>query len=177
MKGLDALSSASVRLHASSGPDGDALTGFARALRKDFPSWSIHAVIFDISWSEEDVKTLLESLASRSDVEPEVLVDADGSISVPRIIKGDPSPSNAAFQPSLPWQHDNSTLAQVSAPYVSPEDVLVHVTAAETGSEQLWSYVGRTSDDSPLVAGVACGPLSNVVVAPKFALRELSDGY
>lgn len=176
VKGLDTLSSASVWLHASSGPDGDALTGFAGALRKEFPSWSIHAVIFDLSWSEEDVKMLLESLASRSDVEPEVLVDADGSISVPRIVKGDPSPSNAAFQPSLPWQQDNATLTQVSTPYVPPDHVLVHVTAAEMGSEQLWSYVGRTSDNSPLVAGVACGPLSNVVVAHKFALHELPDG-
>lgn len=63
----------------------------------------------------------------------------------------------------------------------APVDVLpaypfARITAAEMGSEQLWSYVGRTSDDSPLVAGVACGPLSNVVVAHKFALYELTAG-
>ncbi|OJT09920.1 hypothetical protein TRAPUB_13598 [Trametes pubescens] len=176
IKGFDTLSAVSVWLYASSGPDGDALTGFSRALRKEFPFWSIHAVIFDKSWSEEDVKTLLESLCNRSDVEPEVLVEADGSTRVPRIVEATRPPSHTTFQSSLPWKYDGSSVQQVSTPYVPPEHVLVHVTAATMGSEQLWSYVGRTSDKSPLVAGVACGPLSNIVVAHKFALHELPDG-
>ncbi|KAI0653728.1 ketoacyl-synt-domain-containing protein [Cubamyces menziesii] len=174
VKQLDALSSERLWFYASAGADGDALVGFVRALRKEFLTWSIHAVVFDSAWAEEDIAVAMKSLSSNASLEPEIIVEADGSISVPRIVEAAAPPTHAEFNTSLPWKQEKASVVQVTTPYVPPDHVLVHVTGAAMGTDQLWSFVGRTGDGSPLVAGVASGPLANIVVAHKFSLLELS---
>ncbi|KAI0364111.1 ketoacyl-synt-domain-containing protein [Pilatotrama ljubarskyi] len=166
----------SLWLHASAGVDGDALVGFARTLRKEFLSWSTHALVFDSSWSEDDACRISKSLSRDRGVEEEVFVEADGSISVPRIIQASSPPSQTIFQPSSPWKYEKSSIIQTSLPSAGSEDqVLVRITGAAIGTQQLWSFIGHRGQDgsSRLVAGVAFGPLANFIVAHQFALVEL----
>ncbi|KAI0364399.1 ketoacyl-synt-domain-containing protein [Pilatotrama ljubarskyi] len=171
------LPDVSLWFYASAGADGDALVGFARTLRQEPHPWSVCGVVFDSTWSQEDALQITESLSQRFQLEEDVFIEADGSISVPRIVEAPAPPLHTTFQPSLPWKYDKASLTQISAPYAPQDHVVVHVTAAAMAPEQLWSFVGRTqpSDKSLLVAGIASGPLTNFAVAHKFALVELPD--
>ncbi|KAI0357949.1 ketoacyl-synt-domain-containing protein [Trametes cingulata] len=171
------LAETSLWFYASVGADGDALIGFARTLRKEPLPWSICSVVFDSIWSLEDASTITESLSKGFHLEEDVLVDADGCISVPRIVEAPPPPLQTIFRPSLPWRYEKASLMQVSTPFAPPSHVVVNVSAAAADTEHLWSFVGRTvaGDSAPLVAGIAVGPLTNVVMAHELALLELPD--
>ncbi|KAH9886258.1 ketoacyl-synt-domain-containing protein [Cubamyces lactineus] len=162
-------------LYAVAGVDGDALVGFSRALRKEYPSWSVHAVVFNVFWADADIDVAMNSLARQPALEPEVFVEADGSVKVPRIVEAGPAPTQVVFNPSLPWKLEKASLVQSSAPHVPHDHTLVYIIGATMGTDRLWSYVGRRGvhDDAPLVAGIASGPLSNVNVAHNMSLFEL----
>ncbi|KAI0768339.1 ketoacyl-synt-domain-containing protein [Trametes elegans] len=179
LKQLNSLLSVSLWLHASAGVDGDSLVGFARALRQEFLSWSVYAVVFDQSFSEDDATKILEAVSQRPQVEEDLLIEADGSISVPRIIEAIPPPAEAQLDPAMPWKHESFTrLVQTSTPYAPQDHVLVNVTAAAAAVDGagVWSFVGRISSGKgpQLVAGVATGPLANIVVAHKYSLLDLT---
>ncbi|KAI0325192.1 ketoacyl-synt-domain-containing protein [Cubamyces sp. BRFM 1775] len=175
IKEIHADSQESLWLYAVAGTDGDALIGFSRALRKEYPSWSVHAVVFNVSWPDADIDAAMKTLSRQPALESEVFVEADGFISVPRIVEASQPPTQVVFDPSLPWKLEKASPVQISTPHVPLDHTLVHVTGAAMDTDRLWSYVGRagTHDNSPLVAGIASGPLSNVVLAHKLSLFDL----
>ncbi|OBZ73483.1 Nonribosomal peptide synthetase 14 [Grifola frondosa] len=173
VKTLDPLSEICLWFVASAGLDGDASLGFTRSLRKEYRSWTIRVAVFDAIWTGKQMKRAVGDLVKKPGVEDELWIDSNGSVFVPRIVQTLPPRTHSPFQPDLPWKLEKSSLRQVTAPHVPDDHVLVHVVGAAHGSEQLWSYVGSLQGSSGLYAGVASGPLSNVVVAHRGSVVEI----
>lgn len=173
---LDAQEPQNVWLVASAGFDGDALPGFARALRKEYTSWTIRSAVFDASWTPEQRTTAVQYLYSRSDVEEEIYIDSTGAVSVPRVSLASAPALRTSFSAEKPWVFEKSKLKQISAPQPSRGHVQVQVTAANKTADNAWSYIGNVAGTSRRVVGVSTGPLSNVIVAHKASVVDLPAG-
>ncbi|KAI0068636.1 hypothetical protein BV25DRAFT_1910396 [Artomyces pyxidatus] len=174
--GLDSLSEVSIWFVASAGIDGDALHGFARAFRREYRVWTVRSVVFEGSWTDDEVFKAVESLSADPDVELELSVDADGSIVVPRIVAV-PSPDpQSAFDPEKPWTYSKSTLSQLSMPQVPEQHVCVHISAASSSDGHFREFVGLVDGDATRrVVGIYPGSLSNFAIVHSGSLAELPD--
>ncbi|KAI0917633.1 Type I Iterative Polyketide synthase (PKS) [Taiwanofungus camphoratus] len=173
IKSLDPLAELSLCFIASTGLNGDSSLGFTRSLRKEFQSWTVRAVVFDGEWTNEEKTQVALHLTTQPDCEPEVLVKADGSVHIPRIVTSSAPVTHSLFQPDLPWKYEQSTLVQTAAPSVPKEHVLIEVIRIAKGPDKVWSFLGRTQGISGIVYGIASGSLSNIVVAHKGSVFEL----
>ncbi|KAL6298078.1 polyketide synthase [Sparassis latifolia] len=170
---LDPLAEHSLWFLATMGLDGDASLGFTRSLRKEYRVWIIRVVVFDSAWTDLiERRNVMHDLMDVPDCELELMVDAHGSVLVPRIAPTSPPPTVAVFRPHLPWMMQTSGLEQISLPPVPDEHVLVRIVSVVQGAGPLWSFVGQTDDRSSAVVGLAGGSPSNIIVAHRGSLVE-----
>ncbi|KAI0068531.1 hypothetical protein BV25DRAFT_1817381 [Artomyces pyxidatus] len=171
---LDPLSELSIWFVASAGLDGDALLGFARSFRREYRLWTVRSVVFEGSWTKEEMEKAVESLSGDTDVELELSVDAEGSVFVPQIVAV-PSPEEPViFDPEKPWTYSKSGLRQLPTPPVPDEHVRVQISATSCNDDHFWEYVGLVDGDPTRpVMGIHPGVLSNIAVAHRGSLAVL----
>ncbi|KAI0068533.1 polyketide synthase, partial [Artomyces pyxidatus] len=170
---FDTLSELSVWFVASAGLNGDASLGFVRSFRREYRLWTVRLVVFEASWTDEEVVEAVESLSEDADVELELSVDVYGSVFVPRIVAVPSPASQSTFDPEKPWAYSKSSLRQLSMPQVPDQHVCVHVSAVSCNDGQFWEYVGLI-DGNPArpVMGIYPGVLSNFTVVHSGSLAE-----
>lgn len=162
---VDPLAPLSLWFSATAGLDGDASLGFSRSIRREYRSWSVHDVIFDASWSQDERKAAIHQLAVDPNCEDELSMDVDGLVSAPRIVESAPPAKKTPFRADEPWVYENGGLKQVSAPHVPEDHVLVDVTGVAQKFGDAWSFVGRVEGKKTPVVGLTAGALSNSIVA------------
>ncbi|KAH9942788.1 ketoacyl-synt-domain-containing protein [Amylocystis lapponica] len=169
--GLDPLSETSIWFTASAGLDGDASVGFTRSLRKEYRTWTIRVAVFDLSWTTDQRMRAVRYLSSEPECEVELFIDADGSVSVPRIVSSTAPEKRVVFDPNCLWKLGKTGLVQMlTTPSVPEDHVLVRVVGTVDGPGRLWAFSGHTDGVSGLVFGLATGALSNAVVVHKGSL-------
>ncbi|KAF8503015.1 ketoacyl-synt-domain-containing protein [Hysterangium stoloniferum] len=128
LAGLDASDSLCVWIVATDGPDGDAARGLTRTLGKELPAWSIHLVICDASWSMQKRRAAIAKLQDNPAIEPEVRLDINGAIHVPRVVPL-PSPSlEAPFESDKHWVTGDDKVSLAALPALGPFDIAVEVS-------------------------------------------------
>ncbi|KZT25650.1 ketoacyl-synt-domain-containing protein [Neolentinus lepideus HHB14362 ss-1] len=160
---MDPVSHLSLWLTVSVGSDNNALLGFSRSLRKEYGSWTVRSVVFPASWTKQKRTKTMQRLF-HIECEPELYVQEDGSIHVPRIMASESPASSAAFEPTLPWVYDSAHIKQISVPRVPQNHYLVNVNKISRVTSRLWSFIGQPAGESRSVAGIVSGPISNVAV-------------
>jgi len=125
---LDATEATSVWIQATDGLDGEAARGLTHTLCKEFPTWNIRLVVFDPSWSPEQRRSAITKLQEDSSVEPEVKIDANGSVYVPRVIPLPSSSRKTAFDTSKPWMVVDGKAVLTLLPPLGPFDITVDVS-------------------------------------------------
>ncbi|KAJ3555005.1 hypothetical protein NM688_g2810 [Phlebia brevispora] len=173
IKKLDAEAPQAVWLVAPSGIDGDALTGFARSLRKEYPVWAIRSVVIDPSANAD---ATIQHLHDREDIEDEIHIDADGVVAVPRVSAASAPTLRSQFSAEKPWIFEKSKVKQVSVAQPPRGHVQVQVDGVSKAADNVFAYTGKVAGTSKRVAGIAVGPLSNVVVAHKASIVDLPAG-
>jgi fatty acid synthase len=103
------------------------LLGLIRSIRHEFSMWKFYAVLFDPSWDPSRQESYIyEQFIPLDWVDAEVLVDKDGNIYVPRIVKA-PSPSRTEMRGSNPIQFNGSDIWRAYPAELGPDDVEVTV--------------------------------------------------
>jgi len=170
---LDPAEATSVWIMATDGPDGDAARGLTRTLCKELPAWKIHLIVFDPSWGPEQRRTTVAKLQEETSVEPEVKIDANGAVYVPRVV---PLPSpvlETAFDATKTWTIIDGKVIHTSLPPLGPFDVIVevsHWSSLDTNSPR--AFVGTISNKGTSdftagdwVMGLTDASVSNSLVA------------
>ena len=171
---LDPSTDAVLCIVAFHGPDGHALPGFCRSLRKEYRRWSIYCVVFSSVASKQECETLAQQLCIHPLAEPEMLVDADGSIHASRVDLSSPPRSSMAFHAQSPWTYQKNILSQVVTPSVPPSHAMVSITHLSSDISSYRTFVGRVDGSSNIYIGITHGSiLSNYVVAHRDSLLEL----
>lgn len=160
---LDSSASYTLLFIADDGLNGDAVFGFTRALRKEYPLWTIHAAVFDAMWDPtQRAKAAQELLAVCKD-EPEVKIDSTGAVFVPRIQLAHPPSSQVSFSPDEPWTLDGLKVTQTERPVASSDHFVVRVTGISATYPGFWEFVGKVDGADTLFTGITTGPIATHV--------------
>ncbi|KAH9944952.1 ketoacyl-synt-domain-containing protein [Epithele typhae] len=172
---LNPLRALSVAFIARMGIHADAAEGFTRSLRKEFRAWTIRLVVFDPSWAQDRCEATALALTTKAPEEVEFRVDADGTVTVPRVEESAPPTMHSAFDPRAPWTLDGSELVQTFKSQPAGDHVVVKVLGIGTRRGRLWEFVGTVEgrSDSMRVAGIAFGGVSSHVSVHRRAVVEL----
>ena len=172
----DALQPLSLFFVSADSLDGDAAQGFARSLRKEYPVWTIYVAAFDHSWTQKQRIHAAMELTEMKTTELEMRVDADGSISVPRIQPSDTPIQTTPLDLTKPWTIDGSQVAQVSLPYPVPQDhVVVHVDQVDRHHSNPWTFIGTSDTYSRPVVGISVGAIASHLVVHEDSLAEVDQ--
>lgn len=125
---LDAAESLSVWIVATDGPDGDAARGLTRTLGKELPAWKIHLVVCEPSWTDKQRRSAVAKLQELPNVEPEIKLDASGSIHVPRVVPLSSPATETPFHADQHWINDDGKIAHASLPVLGAFDIAVDVS-------------------------------------------------
>ncbi|KAF8530083.1 putative polyketide synthase [Hysterangium stoloniferum] len=171
----------SVWLFSESGFNGDAGMGFSRSLRREYPLWDIHFVIFERTRSEGDMVEHVSQLSSIRGLELDILIDSKEEILIPKVIPSPPPSGKSAFQPSSSWLLSEDGVVQSSLSTSTTEFVQVNIIAMSCLESRVRGFVGRVSSGSlplarHLVVGLAIAPnISSVVSVHHSMLSRLPD--
>jgi hypothetical protein len=125
---LDPAEELSVWIVTTDGPDGDAARGLTRTLVKELPAWKIHLVVCESTWTDKQRRSAVAKLQDLPTVEPEIKLDAQGLIHVPRVVPL-PSPSHeTTFKNGEHWVIDGGKIAHSTLPVLGPYDIAVNVS-------------------------------------------------
>ncbi|KAI0060607.1 polyketide synthase [Artomyces pyxidatus] len=170
---FNALAEMSLWFVASSGLDGAALLGFARSFRREYRLWTVGSIVFDGTWSTEEMIKAAEAISGQIDIsELELSVDADGSVFVPRIVPAPTPQTQATFDPEKPWTHSKANIRQCAMPAAGDDQVCVHVAGVTELQGQLWGFIGFVDGSARPVLGISPGSLSNFIIVHRGSLAE-----
>ncbi|KAF9239507.1 hypothetical protein BU15DRAFT_74658 [Melanogaster broomeanus] len=173
-------------LHTNMEVSNATVLGLARALRLEYPAWTIYLAIFPCSWNsaEQEVYVRLHLLPLPW-VDSEVMIDENGTIRVPRIVKA--ASSRIELLGDNPVQFRGTDVWRAYPAEIGPNDVEVsvqyiglsmvvptwtefvgQVTAVGTGVADR-SIVGRR------VFGATNSPQGNVIVCTRAKIAVVPD--
>lgn len=122
---LDSNTRHVIWLHSDTEPVNCGLLGIVRTIRHEFSFWRVMLVQFHPSWDVPSQQTFIrERLIPLKWIEPEVLVDEEGSIYVPRVVPA-PAPAQIESCGGKPVYFDDSRIWRAYPPLLGPEDVEV----------------------------------------------------
>ena len=178
---LDSAEALTLLFTAQDGVDGDAASGFTRALRKEYLLWTIRLLIFDVSWTPYQRARAAHELASLDTKEEEMKVESDGSIMVPRLELAAPPSVRAPLAVNKPWALIGGDVIQMDLPNLSPNHTVVEVSAVAADASGLWVFMGNSS--SQPVVGITADPIAShicihrgCIVESETALFTTNDG-
>ncbi len=155
--------------------DSHAAAGFTRALRREYPSWTVRAVAFDSSWAPARVAQASRELLPLAGEEVELKVDVDGSVSVPRVELADPPASHVPLSLDQPWTLENGEVVQVDLPHPSEDHAVVQVDGVVSSSAGIWQFIGTVDGSSVPVIGITTKLISSHVETHKGSVVELGS--
>ncbi|KAI0358347.1 ketoacyl-synt-domain-containing protein, partial [Trametes cingulata] len=154
----------------------DAMFGFTRSLRKEYPAWVIQAAAFGESWTALQIAAAVPHILRIATDEPELLVDDAGALHVLRIEAAAPPSRHLPFSVGLPWKYENGEVTQTFAPKAPSSDhVVVEVESVSCVPGNMWFYTGTIQDPPSTVVGIAHGPVSTHVVSHRGALARRDE--
>ncbi|KIJ41950.1 hypothetical protein M422DRAFT_171681 [Sphaerobolus stellatus SS14] len=144
-------------IEASQDSDGFAAQGFFRAWRRETFSFEIRLVLFDCKWKQAERCFIIETLARLPNLEPELLVDSEGMLRVPRLVPLE-SPSS----------QDGGQSVHSELPVLMNGEVLIRITSMTPPAGKFRGFIGHIEESgsknwskNSLVAGVANLDLAN----------------
>lgn len=127
LSNLDSNVQYTVWLHADTEPSRCTLLGIARTIRHEFGLWKIMLVQFHPSWNPQRQHIFIRTqLMPLKWVDPEVLVDEDGRMLVPRVVPAPATPQVEDLD-GRPVNFDSSRSWRAYPPSLGPQDVEVKV--------------------------------------------------
>ncbi|KAG2115628.1 hypothetical protein DEU56DRAFT_932582 [Suillus clintonianus] len=157
---------------ALAGVDGDEAVGFVRALRKEYLSWTIRVMVFDPAWDDESIRRAVEVVSTMPEAETELVVDASGSVHVPRITLCEGPKNVSPFDFHEPWQLEKSEVVHCSSPPVDCRSAVVHVHTVSRSDDQIWTFVGSLGSSRKGVMGISASPIGNIITSPLDSLVD-----
>ncbi|CCM04557.1 uncharacterized protein FIBRA_06738 [Fibroporia radiculosa] len=114
-------------LYTTTSPSDAAAVGLVRTLRQEYPAWKIHLVLFPDSWTVEAQEAYVHAqLLPLPWVDSEVMIDQDGKMHVPRLVKASPA-SRQELRGSNPVQFRGSDVWRAYPAEIGPTDAEVSV--------------------------------------------------
>ncbi|KAF9541628.1 ketoacyl-synt-domain-containing protein [Agrocybe pediades] len=152
--------------------DGFAARGFTRALRKELFTFNLHLVLLHSVWRTMSDIDVVCHLAAIHDLEPEILIDRDGLIRVPRLVPVKDPTLLRPIVPTLPlhWLQEDTGDIVARYPSLRAGFAIVRVMSISPSEGGFRGFVGVVEDpgfsdwevNSP-VFGVYHGRLSNLI--------------
>lgn len=128
LSSLNSTTPYTVWLYADTEPENNRILGIARTIRHEFGLWRIMLAQFHPSWDVLRQQTYVwERLVPLKWVEPEILVDVQGNMHVPRIV---PAPATPQMErcDNKPVEFDDTMIWRAYPPPLGPEDVEIKVS-------------------------------------------------
>ena len=169
---LDVSEPLSLLFVAQRALDSDAALGFTRALRREYPSWTVRVATFDPSWAPARVARASQELLSLAGKEVELKVDVDGSVSAPRVELAEPPASHVPLSLDRPWTMENGEVVHVDLPRPSEDHTVVQIDGVTSSSAGVWQFVGKVADSSVPVIGITTKTISSHIEAHKGSIVE-----
>ena len=172
---LDVNQPWSILVVAEEGLSGDASLGFTRSLRKEYPNWTVRVAVFSPSLGILHRVHASRELAAMKLDEPELKLDADGLIYVPRIHAVEPPPAQIPFDSTKPWMFAHK-LFQIHSPKPAYVHVVVHVNGVcQPRRNFIWAFFGTIEGRSPPFVGISSSPLCSHLEVRAESLVEIHD--
>ena len=172
---LDVNEPWSILIVAEEGISGSASLGFSRSLRKEYPIWTVRVAVFASSWTLSQRAQASRDILSMETTDLEIAVNADGSVSVPRINTSEPPPAHVPFDPTQPWVLENRRLTQIYPPKAQDDSFVVHVSGVTPSHRDVWAFIGTIEGVPKPVVGISSAPLSSHIQMHRDSVVEL-DG-
>ena len=172
---LDVSEPLSLLFIAQGALNSDAALGFTRALRREYPSWTLRVATFDPSWTPARVARASRELLAQVGKEVELKVGVDGSVSAPRVELAEPPASHVPLALDQPWTLENGEVVQVDLPRASEDHTVVHIGGVASNSAGIWQFVGKVDayGSSVPVVGITTKSISSHIEAHKGSIVEL----
>ncbi|KIJ60835.1 polyketide synthase [Hydnomerulius pinastri MD-312] len=114
-------------LYTTTSPGDAAAVGLVRTLRQEYPTWKIHLALFPDSWTVTAQEAYVHSqLILLPWVDSEVMIDQDGKMHVPRLVKASPA-ARQELRGSHPVSFRGSDVWRAYPAELGPNDVEVSV--------------------------------------------------
>ena len=155
--------------------DSHAAAGFTRALRREYPSWTVRVATFDSSWSPARVAQASRELLSLAEKEMELRVETDGSVLAPRVELAKPPVSHVPLSLDQPWTLENGEVVQVDLPRPLEDHAIVKIDGVTSSSAGIWQFVGKVDGSSTPVVGITTKPISSYIEAHKGSIIEFAS--
>ncbi|KAK1215285.1 hypothetical protein PQX77_022103 [Marasmius sp. AFHP31] len=183
---LDPSTPLRIWLHSTTETVNAGLSGLGRSLRHEFELWKIYIVLFHPSWSSlaqhDHIQTHLVPLRW---VDSEVIVDAEGTMRVPRVVSV-PSALETELAGEQTLHFNDTEFWRAFPDPLNPEDVRVSVSfitlsgvipdhsefsghVVEVGKDVERSLVGKR------VMGVTSSPKGNFIVCSRGCVSAVPD--
>jgi len=158
----DANASIPLWILATEGIDGDAGSGLAYSLVKEFPGWTIHVGIFPQGYKTQNRIDTILRYNGLLDLDTVVHFTSEGIPMVPKAVPRPPPVTATPFDPSAPWVSDKATIKPTPMVCVADEEVVVEPSAWSQELSPLRGLVGMIIESSyknlpvgSLVAGIS----------------------
>lgn len=171
---LDPSQPRSVLLVADS-LSGDAAYGFTRALRKEYRTWTIRVATFEASWTDAQRTEAAQELLALDTDEVEMVIDADGSILIPRVEVSDPPLPLVPLSLDKPWKMEHGKVVQAHLPYPVEDHVVVAISGVTANDGRLWTFVGKSDDYPQPVVGISIGSYCSHLQVHKGSIVEMEE--
>ncbi len=174
---LDVSEPMSLLFVAQGALNSDASLGFTRALRREYPSWTVRVATFDPSWTPARVARASQELLSQAGKDVELKVDVDGSVSAPRVELAEAPASHVPLSLNQPWKLESGEVVQVDLPHPSEDHTVVQIGGVASSSAGIWQFVGKVDayGSSVPVVGITTKSISSHVEAHKGSIVELGS--
>ncbi|KAF4610126.1 hypothetical protein D9613_010407 [Agrocybe pediades] len=177
LSGLNTSQHIDIWIMATEGRDGGAAKGIARAMRREYVSWTIRLVIFPESFDEEAREEYLEKLPVELRHEQDIVVSAESSdvLLVPRVVPVQPLSLETRKDESESWSDEDLPAHHALVKVISySKQGLVSGILAVVVDEK-----STTLKQDELVVGLVTGTVEEFMIVDSAALTvappELAD--
>ncbi|KAJ3555439.1 hypothetical protein NM688_g2577 [Phlebia brevispora] len=155
-------------LYSTAEPSSSALLGIARTIRHEFGLWRVMMVCFHPSWDLPRQQAFIwDDLMPLPWIEPEILVDQEGNMRVPRVIPAPPAPQLES-RIDKPVNFGNLQIWRAYPPDLGAQDVEIKVSymVASPAFPDCSEFSGKVTSVGPEVTDATLVGQSVFGIAP-----------
>ena len=172
---LDASQPLSLLFIADEGLDGDASLGFTRALRREYPTWTVRVATFDPTWTSTRKSQAAQELIPLAGKEVELKVHVDGTVMAPRVELAEPPASRVPLSLDHPWMLEDGEVLRIDLPLPSADHVLVQIDSVIANTAGIWQFAGKVDGVGLPVVGITTRSMSSHIQVHRDAVVELKS--
>ncbi|KZV87149.1 ketoacyl-synt-domain-containing protein [Exidia glandulosa HHB12029] len=157
------------------GLESDAMTGFTRSFRREYPVWNVYCVSFPGTASLTSVREAAIRLVGLPNLETEMSMDERGNIHVPRLTEIASPRHTTSFDSKQPWELHGTSVSRPRPHLPRAGDVIIDIDLLSDSTDAVRAFTGRRRVDGAHVAGLVLPNPTNILCVSSSSLCPLPN--